>query len=139
MVNVWIMGVLFLSASFLILVFMIFCSGFLIKYISKKNEKMLAQEEKFFDSIDFDSKSNDTQTNKVNLTNLLLISENELEKGKTLGQGAFGTVFEGYYKPNGDSKKRIKVAIKELNSFPSNSHEKIKELENEIVNVSKIF
>lgn len=100
----------------LILLIALISSGLFLKYIDRKNRERALNEEKFFASQLFESE--EEKQDKVNMSNLTLISDNELDKGDMLGQGAFGTVFEGFYKPNGEEKNKIKVAIKELNAFP---------------------
>lgn len=80
---------------------------------------------------------NDYQNEKFNMNNLQLVNDNELEERMFLGQGAFGTVYSGFYIFNDEENKQCKlhVAIKKLNYIPTMNKEKIKELENEIINV----
>lgn len=50
---------------------------------------------------------------KPNLAKLRIVKEQELRKGGILGYGAFGTVYQGVWLPEGDNVK-IPVAIKVL-------------------------
>lgn len=104
--------------------------------VKKSNERRLKIFEK--DTYDYTSDwFNDYQNEKFNTSNLLLVNDNELEQCTFLGQGAFGTVYSGFYIFNDEKNKQYKlhVAIKKLNYFPTMNKEKIKELENEIINV----
>ncbi|RNA35670.1 hypothetical protein BpHYR1_048470 [Brachionus plicatilis] len=111
-----------------------FCSS---KKIDENWINFLSNEKKLkvFKS-DFSSDSyNDFYNEKVNMTNLILVNDNELEQCTFLGQGAFGIVYSGFYVfEDGKKKNRLRVAIKKLNYFPTMNKEKIKELENEIIN-----
>lgn len=50
-----------------------------------------------------------------NLSKLKVINEEQITKGRVLGEGAFGTVYHGLWKPEGHDKK-IPVAIKVLHN-----------------------
>jgi len=38
----------------------------------------------------------------------------DLERTRDLGKGNFGEVYEGFWRPNGDVNKGLRVAVKEL-------------------------
>ncbi|GAB1602446.1 epidermal growth factor receptor-like isoform X2 [Argonauta hians] len=60
---------------------------------------------------------------KPNLAQLRLIKESELRKGGIIGSGAFGTVYKGFWIPDGENVK-IPVAIKVLQEGTSPSQNK---------------
>ncbi|XP_014767891.1 epidermal growth factor receptor isoform X1 [Octopus bimaculoides] len=60
---------------------------------------------------------------KPNLAKLRLIKESELRKGGIIGSGAFGTVYKGFWIPDGENVK-IPVAIKVLQEGTSPSQNK---------------
>lgn len=96
-------------------------------------------EEKFF-SPDFDKETDDgPYSDKVNMSTLRLIKLNELELGRVLGRGAFGTVYEGFYRPFDDddqSNCKVKVAIKVLNKQKVSDEKAVSRLSEELINVS---
>jgi len=100
-------------------------------------------EEKFF-SPDFNKASDSYETesiSKVNMSNLRLIRLNELELCRILGRGAFGTVYEGYYKPLDQNNYKVRVAIKLLNKCKLSDEKAVTRMSEELFNVSfnKIF
>jgi len=97
-------------------------------------------EEKFF-SPDFDKETGPYESDKVNMSTLRLIKLNELELGRILGRGAFGTVYEGHYRPFDDddqSNYKVKVAIKVLNKPKFSDEKAVSRLSEELINVSVI-
>ncbi|CAF0744980.1 unnamed protein product [Brachionus calyciflorus] len=119
--------------------------GLIVKYFDRKNLRLVENEKNFFESKDYDEiisyEDNNEKYNYDNnsMENLILLKNYELEKCYMLGHGAFGTVFVGFYKPNGDEKSKFRVAIKELNAFSTTDDEKIKELENAIINEAAVM
>ena len=97
-------------------------------------------EEKFF-SPDFDKETDSgSYGDKVNMSTLRLIKLNELELGRVLGRGAFGTVYEGFYRPFDDDDQnncKVKVAIKVLNKQKVSDEKAVSRLSEELINVSQ--
>ena len=122
--------------------FILFVSLFsYFKLKDKKNRIRAESEKKFFSNQnDFDEKkgdyNNDDSTTKLNNSNLRLIQKDELSLRVELGKGAFGTVFEGFYIPNGQHDKRIKVAIKVLNKCRALDEKSLSDQTNELLDVS---
>lgn len=118
------------SGIFLIFIVLISLWQRRIKIIEKENE------EKFF-SPDFNHEngSYESDSTKVNMSNLRLININELELSKVLGRGAFGTVYEGYYKPFNKSNYKVRVAIKVLNKCKLSDEKAVTRLSEELINV----
>ena len=88
--------------------------------LKEKNNRILAESEKKFFSRhqkdnDMEKKNDFNSATKFKASNLRLLQADELVTRVELGKGAFGTVYEGYYIPNGQHGKKIKVAIKVLN------------------------
>ena len=101
------------AASLLSIVFFILIFSY-FKLKDKKNRIRAESEKKFFSNQNDDDEkkddySNDDCSTKLNNSNLRLIQKDELMLRVELGKGAFGTVFEGYYVPNGQHDKKIKV------------------------------
>lgn len=117
---------------------LIFLSSIIVLKKSRVKKINLSTSKK--NSNEYSSDCNHDYLNeKVNLSNLILFNDNELEQCTFLGQGAFGIVYSGFYIFTDEKNKqsKIRVAIKKLNYFPTMNNEKIKELENEIINVKK--
>ena len=75
-------------------------------------------------------------TSKVNMSNLRLVNLDELELCKILGRGAFGTVYEGFYKPFDKHNCQVRVAIKVLNKCKFSDEKAVMKLSEELINVS---
>ncbi len=116
-------------------IFIIFISFWKHKLKIERLEK--ENEEKFF-SPSFNNSYDENDSNKVNMSNLRLIKISELELGKIIGRGAFGTVYEGYYRPFDQSNFKVKVAIKVLKKTFSDE-KAISRLSDELINVNKYF
>ncbi len=131
--------------TFTIVTLFILSSSLLLSYLTfsikeRKARIRYENEEKFFalntdDNDDLNDPNDHYNNKKSNMSVLDLIQKNELMLGIELGKGAFGTVYEGYYLPNGRSQDKIKVAIKVLNKIKMVG-EKARELNNEFLNVS---
>jgi len=103
-----------------------------------KIEKLEKENEEKFFSPDFNKDNYQYETdsiNMVNMSNLRLITLNELELCRILGRGAFGTVYEGYYKPI-DQNYRVKVAIKLLNKCKLSDEKALAKMSEELFNVN---
>ena len=127
-----------LVVTLTIVTLFILTSSLLISYLtfSIKERRIRIRyqnEEKFFALSTEDT--NEDDVSKSNMCLLNLIQKNELMLSSELGKGAFGTVYEGYYKPNGRSQDKIKVAIKILNKLKVVEEEKARELNNQFLNV----
>ncbi|GAB1603004.1 epidermal growth factor receptor-like isoform X1 [Argonauta hians] len=85
-----------------------------IEAVSKLNAAMLGYDE--------NEPLNPTDI-KPDLAQLRLIKESELRKGGIIGSGAFGTVYKGFWIPDGENVK-IPVAIKVLQEGTSPSQNK---------------
>ena len=96
------------------------------KYRDWRDEKDRINEEKIF-ATNFNGEKN--------MSNLRLVNQDELEMGNILGRGAFGTVFEGRYKPFKNKKFRVNVAIKVLNKCKYSDEKAIPKLSEELINV----
>lgn len=103
-----------------------------ISRVHKLKSDLIQNEKEFFESND--TESDDEAYDNCSQSKLILIKENDLEKCKSVGQGAFGTVYVGFYKPYGNQDKKFRVAIKEL-KISANKKIEIKTLENDIINV----
>jgi serine/threonine protein kinase len=111
----------------LALIFMVFSCLFLAwsrkRNLNKQREEMSKEEE------------NENYSFKPNMNNLLLVKTSELVLGKQLGNGAFGIVYEGYYKPSDQNDTKIRVAIKVLSSCKSTDEKALIKLTDELINV----
>ena len=113
-----------------------------LKLKDKKNRIRAESEKKFFSNQNDDDEKKGEYNNdatKLNMSNLRLIQKDELTLRVELGKGAFGTVFEGYYMPNGQHEKKIKVAIKVLNKCRALDEKTMSDQANELLDVSRIL
>ena len=113
-----------------------------LKLKDKKNRIRAESEKKFFSNQNDDDEKKGEYNNdatKLNMSNLRLIQKDELTLRVELGKGAFGTVFEGYYMPNGQQEKKIKVAIKVLNKCRALDEKTMSDQANELLDVSRIL
>lgn len=129
-----------IAASLLSIVFFILIFSY-FKLKDKKNRIRAESEKKFFSNQNDDDEKKDDYNNddcstKLNNSNLRLIQKDELMLRVELGKGAFGTVFEGYYVPNGQHDKKIKVAIKVLNKCRALDEKSLSDQTNELLDVS---
>ena len=81
----------------------------------KQKNKIRTDTEKKFFAVNSYNDDNKEDGNAPIMCDLRLIQADELSLRHELGRGAFGIVYQGYYMPNGEKDKRIKVAIKVLN------------------------
>ena len=113
------------------------------KLKEKKNRIRAESEKKFFSSHqnddDMEKKDGYDDAAKFKTSNLRLLQADELVTRVELGKGAFGTVYEGFYIPNGQHGKKIKVAIKVLNKCKATDDKILSEQHNELLNVNKCF
>ena len=126
-----------IAASLLSIVFFIVIFSY-FKLKDKKNRIRAESEKKFFSNQNDDDEKKDYYNNddcsaKLNNSNLRLIQKDELMLRVELGKGAFGTVFEGYYVPNGQHDKKIKVAIKVLNKCRALDEKSLSDQTNELM------
>jgi serine/threonine protein kinase len=91
-------------------------------------------EEKFFYS-SFDDKGGFDDSKKMDMSDLRLVSKNQLKLEKMLGRGAFGTVHKGYYMPFNENNCKVRVAIKVLNKCKFSDEKSIAKLSDELINV----
>ena len=120
-----------------IVLFLALLSYFKLK--DKRNRIRAETEKKFFSNDNDDDEKKDDyndDSTRLNNSNLRLIQKDELSLRVELGKGAFGTVFEGYYLPNGQQDKKIKVAIKVLNKCRALDEKSLSDQTNELLDVS---
>ena len=106
-----------------------------LKFKEKSNRIRDECEKKFFNPHYDENKDdyNNEDSTKFKTSNLRLLQADSLEFGTELGKGAFGTVFEGYYKQSG---KKIRVAIKVLNKCKTIDDKSISDQLSELLNVT---
>lgn len=101
-----------------------------LKRIERENEEQVFSSSFSEDAYD---------ASKVNMSNLRLVNLDELELCKILGRGAFGTVYEGFYKPFDKHNCQVRVAIKVLHKCKFSDEKTVKKLSDELINVNLQF
>ncbi|ESO07613.1 hypothetical protein HELRODRAFT_190996 [Helobdella robusta] len=95
------------------LVMFVLLVALLIQRKKRTNRKDEIDSE-FIEYINNNDESTRESDVKPDMSRLRLIRENELKRKNVIGSGAFGTVYKGYWTPEGTRNMKIPVAIKVL-------------------------